>query len=205
MQLTEELIAVVSFGVLILYHVHLVWRIKTAPMSVTMGLARRIRSLWVHTIMSGKMDILAIQTLRNWTMGATFLASAAILLGLGSFNLALNAGEAGEIRLISHPLWVVKVGVLGTNFFAAFFNFTICVRYFNHVGMMINVLDKEGNSGFPPNAIKSILERGANHYSVGMRLLYLSIPLVMWLFGGWWLAAGTVGLLVTLYFLDRGL
>jgi hypothetical protein len=33
--------------------------------------------LWVHANMDSQKDILAIQTLRNWTMAATFQASAA--------------------------------------------------------------------------------------------------------------------------------
>ncbi|MBF0170950.1 MAG: DUF599 domain-containing protein [Nitrospinae bacterium] len=205
MELSEEIIAAVSFGALVAYHLHLTWRIRTAPLTVTMGLARRIRSLWVHTLMAGKLDILAIQTLRNWTMGATFLASASILLGLGAFNLALSAGQNGDLSTLPHSYWMVKLGALGIDFFASFFCFTISVRYFNHVGMMINVLDTEGEAGFPPEAVQSILERGAVSYSVGMRLLYLTIPLVMWMFGPWWLAGSSAGLLMALVWLDRGL
>lgn len=205
MELSEELIVIASFAALILYHVHLTWRIKTAPLTVTMGLARRIRRLWVKTLMEAKLDILAVQTLRNWTMGATFLASATILLGLGAFNLALTADKAGELPHIAHTAWVIKLGALGIDFFASFFSFSICVRYFNHVGMMINVLDKEGRPGFPPEAVHMILERGAVAYSVGMRLLYLTVPLVMWMFGAWWLAGSAVALLIALFLLDRGL
>lgn len=205
MSLSEVSVALLAFGLLLAYHLHLFWRMKNAPMAVSLGLAQRIRSLWVRTLMKGKMDILAVQTLRNWTMGATFLASASILLGLGSFNLAISADQAGEIPQIAHTAWVVKLGALGIDFFASFFAFSLCVRYFNHVGMMINVLDEEGNSGFSQKEVESILHRGAIAYSTGMRLLYLSAPLVMWMFGGWWLLGGAVGLLVALILLDRGL
>lgn len=205
MQALEPFIAPLSFGMLLTYHLVLVWQIRTAPLTVTLGLARRIRTLWVRTIMEGRQDILAVQTLRNWTMGATFLSSASILLGLGAVNLAFMAERTGELPAGDHALWMSKLAALGVLFLSSFFSFTIAVRYFNHVGMMITLLDREHNPGFPPEAVQSILERGATQYSLGMRLLYHSIPLSLWLFGPWWLLAGSVALIVALVWLDRGL
>jgi len=67
----------------LVYHVHLYRKMRSDPLSTALGLARRTRALWVQTIMKGGKDILPVQTLRNWTMAATFLASAAILIGPG--------------------------------------------------------------------------------------------------------------------------
>jgi uncharacterized membrane protein len=204
METLDYLLAAVSFGLLAAYHTNLVLKIRRNPLSVTMGLARRIRTLWVRTIMRGRLDILAVQTLRNWTMAATFLASAAILLGLGTFNLAFVAERAGEIPHIAHTVWLLKIAIIGMNFLISFFNFSVALRYFNHTGMMINVLDDAGKQGFHPEAVLSILERGTNHYSIGMRLLYLAIPLSLWLFGTIWLFFSSLALLAALILLDRG-
>ena len=77
---------------------------------------------------------------------SSFLASTAILIGLGIFNLALTADKQGELSLlvgplsIDHPvLWTTKLVLLGIDFLIVFFNFTLAVRYYNHTGFMINL------------------------------------------------------------------
>ena len=199
-----------ALPLLVLYHVHLYRKMRSDPMSTSLGLSRRTRVLWVHTIMDGKKDILAIQTLRNWTMAATFLASAAILIGLGIFNLALTADKQGELSLLmgpfasGHPgLWTAKLILLGIDFLFAFFSFTLAVRYFNHTGFMIN-LPCNSSTDINVEDVVEILERGGTHYTLGMRAYYMTVPLALWLFGPLWLMAGTVLMIATLYRIDRG-
>ena len=195
---------------LVLYHVHLYHKMSNDPLSTSLGLSRRTRVLWVHSIMDGQKDILAIQTLRNWTMAATFLASAAILIGLGIFNLALTADKQGELSLMMGPLasdhprlWTAKLILLGVDFLFAFFSFTLAVRYFNHTGFMIN-LPRNANTDISVEDVVEILERGGTHYTLGMRAYYMTIPLALWLFGPLWLMAGTLLVIASLYRLDRG-
>ncbi len=198
------------FLMLVLYHVHLYRKMRSDPLSTSMGLAKRTRALWVKTIMSGGKDILAVQTLRNWTMSATFLASTAILIGLGIFNLAVTADKQGEISLIishfssNHPgLWLAKLIILGADFLFAFFNFTVALRYFNYAGFMINLPTNAGTELSVEDVI-DILDRGGTHYTFGMRSYYLALPLALWLFGPLWLLAGTLLLIGALFRLDRG-
>lgn len=195
---------------LVIYHIYLYRKMRDDPLSTSLGLARRTRALWVSAIVDGRKDILAIQTLRNWTMAATFLASAAILIGLGIFNLALTADKQGELSLLigpfasDHPaLWTGKLILLGADFLFAFFSFTLAVRYFNHTGFMIN-LPREANTGISIDDVSEILERGGTHYMLGMRAYYMTIPLALWLFDPLWLMAGTLLLIVGLYRIDRG-
>ncbi len=195
---------------LVLYHVYLYRKIRSDPLSTSLGLAHRTRGLWVQAIITGGKDILAVQTLRNWTMAATFLASTAILIGLGIFNLAVTADKQGELSLLishfssDHPgLWLGKLILLGVDFLFAFFNFTLAVRYFNHTGFMIN-LPVNANTGITVKDVAEILDRGGIHYTLGMRGYYLSIPLTLWLFGPLWLLAGTLVLVAVLHWLDRG-
>jgi uncharacterized membrane protein len=200
----------VALLLLLMYHVYLYHKIRSDPLSTSLGLAHRIRALWVHNIMQGNKDILAIQTLRNWTMAATFLASTAILIGLGIFNLAITADKQGELSLLinhfgnDHPgLWLGKLILLGADFLFAFFNFTLAVRYFNHTGFMIN-LSTDAHTEISVGDVVKILERGGTHYTLGMRGYYLAIPLALWLFGPLWLLAGTLLLVAALFQLDRG-
>ena len=180
------------------------------PVLTSQGLARHTRSLWVRSIMKNNKDILAVQTLRNWTMASTFLASTAIIIGLGIFNLALTADKQGELSLligplsIDHPvLWTTKLVILGIDFLIVFFNFTLAVRYYNHTGFMINLPTDEPGVVSVEGVIK-ILDRGGTHYTLGMRGYYLAIPLALWLFGPLWMLTGTLLLIAVLYRLDRG-
>jgi uncharacterized membrane protein len=199
-----------AFLLLALYHFHLYHKMRDDPLSTSLGLARRIRVLWVHSVMEGGKDILAIQTLRNWTMASTFLASAAILIGLGIFNLALTADKQGELSLMMGPLasghpvmWTAKLILLGVDFLFAFFSFTLAVRYFNHTGFMINLPNNLDTEITVDDVIK-ILERGGTHYTLGMRAYYMTVPLALWLFGPLWFMAGTLLMIISLYRLDRG-
>ena len=199
-----------AISLLAAYHVYLFLKTRRRPTSTSLGLARRTRALWVQSVMKHNKDILAVQTLRNWTMASTFLASTAILIGLGIFNLALTADRQGELSLligplsIDHPaLWTTKLVLLGLDFLIVFFNFTLAVRYYNHTGFMINLPVDEPGSASIEDVIK-ILDRGGTHYTLGMRGYYLSIPLALWLFGPLWLLAGTLLLIAVLYQLDRG-
>jgi uncharacterized membrane protein len=200
----------VSLLLLALYHVQLYHKMSKEPLSTSLGLARRARVLWVTNIVRGNKDILAVQTLRNWTMAATFLASTAIIIGLGIFNLALTADKQGELSLlISHfgsnqpRLWLAKLIILGVDFLFTFYNFTLAVRYFNHTGFMIN-LPADASTEISIDDVADILERGGTHYMLGMRGYYLAIPMTLWLFGPLWLLAGTLVLVSALYRLDRG-
>ena len=195
---------------LVAYYVHLYHKTRNDPLSTALGLARRTRALWVQAMMKGSKDIVAVQTLRNWTMAATFLASAAILIGLGIFNLAVTADKQGELSHLiapfssAHPgLWLVKLIILGADFLFAFFNFTLAVRYYNHTGFMIN-LPVDSSMEITVEDVIQILDRGGTHYTLGMRGYYLAIPLALWLIGPLWLLAGTLLLITILYRLDRG-
>ena len=143
-------------------------------------------------------------------MAATFLASAAILIGLGIFNLALTADKQGELSLLIGPLasnhpgfWLSKLILLGIDFLFAFFNFTLAVRYYNHTSFMIN-LPSDTKTDISVDNVIEILERGGMHYTLGMRAYYMTIPLALWLFGPLWLMAGTILIITVLYRLDRG-
>ena len=164
LQLVEYGIGPAAIFFLLAYHAFLYIKMRRNPLSTSQGLARRTRALWVQSVMTGKKDILAVQTLRNWTMASTFLASTAIIVGLGIFNLALTADRQGELSLligplsVDHPtLWTAKLAILGIDFLVAFFNFTLSVRYFNHTGFMIN-LPGDDTSGVGVEDVIKILD-----------------------------------------------
>jgi len=208
LQTSEFKLSAIAFILLILYHLYIIYKTRHDPMATAVGLANHVRKLWLKRVIADDKDILAVQTLRNWTMASTFLASTAILIGLGIFNLALTADKQGELSLLiglyasHHPsLWTGKLLLLGCNFLIAFFNFTLAIRYFNHSVFMINLPDDEATNVASQSVINT-LNRGGLHYTYGMRGYYLSMPLALWLFGPIWFLSGTIILIVALYHLD---
>jgi uncharacterized membrane protein len=165
--------------------------------------------MWVKEIIQDKRDILAIQTLRNQTMAATFLASTAILISLGSFSAAFRPGVFSEmshgLNLLgtkTETLWMIKLMLLGLLFFFTFFNFTLSIRYYNHTGFMINT-SAQNDATVSEKAVTQIINHGALHYTIGMRGFYLSIPMALWLFGPVWMLIGSLVLIAVLSRLDR--
>jgi uncharacterized membrane protein len=200
------LTAVVMLG---LYHLYLKYQIKHHPMKTAVGITNYLRGLWVQSIMADKRDILAVQTLRNWVMASSFLASTAILIGLGLLSLLFKPEHLTEIPfnfeiIISRlkTISLIKMVLLIINFFVAFYSFCLAIRYYNHVNFMINVPYRIDPMVEPDNVAK-VLNLGMHHYTIGMRTYYFAIILTLWLFGPMWMILGTMILLPILYKLDR--
>jgi uncharacterized membrane protein len=200
--------AVTSLITLVAYHIYLVYMVRTKPLKTSIGLTNRLRRRWVETVIEEKRDILAVQTLRNWVMAASFLASTAILLAIGILSVAFRSEKlsaiAQAVNLVgsqSETLWFVKLLLLTIDFFFAFFNFSLAIRYYNHAGFMINV-PRDRDSLVSPEYTALVLEHGTLHYTVGMRGYYLAIPFALWLFGPTWLLIGTIVLVAVLRKLD---
>jgi hypothetical protein len=66
---------VLSVAVIAAYHFYLFWRLAHGDAHYTVQAVQAdARRHWVESVMRDKRDILAVQTLRNSTMAATFLA-----------------------------------------------------------------------------------------------------------------------------------
>src|SRR3989339_1857415 len=78
-----------SVLLVIAYHLFLRRKIRKSPTYTVQAINRIARTAWVETIMhDSKKDLLAVQTLRNSTMAATFLASTSVLLIIGVLTLS---------------------------------------------------------------------------------------------------------------------
>jgi uncharacterized membrane protein len=198
-----------SFLILGIYHLHWIYRIYRRPMSTSVGITNHLRGHWVESVMEERRDILAVQTLRNWTMAASFLASTGILICLGLLSVAASPQKMAEITpglnaLVSEhrALWLFKLMVLIIDFFFIFFSFCLSIRYLNHVNFMINVPSNLAHK-ITPEYVTESLNRGMMHYTMGMRGYYFSVLLFLWLFGPIWMLLGTIVITIILYHLDR--
>lgn len=210
MTLSNEFItSSVAFALFGIYHVYLAITVRRTPLKTALGTTNAMRQIWAKTIFENKKDIAAIQTLRNHIMAASFLASTAILISLGVLGMTtspdLFTNASGAIQLLGgqNEFYIlIKFIILALDLFIAFFNFTLTIRYFNHASYVI-IFTENDNPTFNHNFLALIMGRGSLHYFIGMRGLYLTIPLFLWVFGGLWLLAGVIVLILAIYFLDQ--
>jgi uncharacterized membrane protein len=200
-----------SAAMVALYYLFLLRHARRDPHYTIHGVNDTARTRWVEYVMANPTrDVMAVQTLRNFTMSATFMASSAALLILGTLTLT-GQGEtlartwhAVSVGGSSSPeIWIVKIMVLLCAFIAAFFAFTWTVRLLNHVVFMINVPDAAAYPGMGPRHVAHRLVRAGHFYSLGIRAFLAAVPLAFWLFGPLYLVAATIGLIVILHYVER--
>ena len=105
----------------------------------------------------------------------------------------------------SPQLWILKVMCLLADFLVAFFAYAMSMRLANQVLFMLNVPHRDQGilPALSPECVAKRLVRAGNMVAIGMRAYLFAIPLVFWLFGSIFLALATVGLVITLNYLDR--
>jgi uncharacterized membrane protein len=193
------------------YHIYLRVRVRRDPAYTIQSVSNDARAAWVENIMADKSNgVLAVQTLRNSTMAATFLASTAILLMMGTMNLIQNSGSKGSILAslqngiaAGNDFEQIKLLILLATFFWAFFSFSMALRLYNHVGYLINSSNEKHHFYPSPHYVSRLLNRSGSYYSLGMRAYYISVPLVFALFNPYYMVIACIGLIFALYHIDR--
>lgn len=181
------------------YHIYLWYKVRTEPFSTIVGTNSRARRSWVAAIMKDneKKNILAVQTLRNTIMGATLMATTCILLCAGlaavlsstySIKKPLNDAVFG-----SHGDFTValKYVTILTIFLFAFFSHSLSIRFINQVNILINSPQDPSSDDFggigsfvtTPEYVSELLEKAFLLNTVGNRLFYMGLPLMLWIFG----------------------
>lgn len=140
----------------------------------------------------------------NWdpTLGLVMLG-ALIAAGLLGFLVSVDkiSTLVLEVNVLGSQdagLLTLKLVLLIANFFAAFFNFTLSLRFYNYVALDIGAADQSASQEERKEIVGHLI-RAANHYTWGMRGYYLCIPILLWIFGPLWLLAGSVLTTVALY------
>lgn len=207
--LRELLLALGGLGLLIVYHLLHALELAYRPQRTSFGRNSRIRRRWVEETIARRADILAVQTLRNWTMAATFLASTAIVLALGLMSVVLTTDALETLKrgfdpFASHApeLALVKAVLIVLVLLVVFICFTLSLRYYNHAAFLINAPPGDDPEVGVETANRA-LSRGAGAYNLGMRGWYLALPLFLWLLGPTWLLASAVLMILVVYRLDH--
>jgi len=193
---------VVFLGFTIGYHTFYHYMVRRRPSLIFKGKINIVRRAWVAKIFEENTGIVAVQTLRNVTMAASFLTSASVILIGGLISLLLNLEATqhifieGDVPRITEPVLALKLINLIALFVASLFYFSLCVRLLNHIAMLL---------GAPPAAIRdamgedavqfvySLYAKAGRHYTFGMRSVYFLIPAVLWFVGPSLCILATVG------------
>ena len=202
---------IISCLLILAYYIYLGWRTRRAPNYSVHTLNARVRKQWVGMIMGkGTMGILAVQTLRNSVMAANFMASTAILLIIGTLNLSEKIGQWALdwhpnvlAYTVSSELWQIKLGLLLLDFSIAFYYFSMAIRFFNHVGYMINLPDDGSTSNALSMQTCVYLNRAGSCYTFGVRTFFFSLPIILWFLGPYFLMLATLMLIAALAMLDK--
>lgn len=207
----ETLALIVSIVLVLSYYLFLFRRGRRSADATIHALNARARLLWVRHVMNNETkDLMAVQTLRNMVMAATFKATSALVLIVGTLSLV---GEAEARAKTWHVLsmagaqapewWLVKLMSLLLVLIAAFFAFAMVIRQLNHVMFMVSLPKTAAQGAFSPDRVAQHLNQAGMYYTVGMRAFFVMVPLAFWLFGPWFLVVATVGLIAVLFCLDR--
>ena len=96
----------------------------------------------------------------------------------------------------------------------AFFFFAQAMRFLNHTCILVNVniteeelskLDTKAEMAYrvlSADVVGDLINRGAFCNTAGLRMFYLSFPLIAWIGGPWYLIVATVLLVIILRHLD---
>ncbi|EXC32773.1 hypothetical protein L484_019887 [Morus notabilis] len=185
-------VILVPLGFLIVagYHVWLWHKVRTQPESTIIGINANGRRFWVSAIVKDneKKNILAVQTLRNTIMGSTLMATTSILLCSGlaavisstySVKKPLNDtvyGAHGDFMV------ALKYVTLLTIFLFSFLCHSLSIRFINQVNILINS-PQDDTSLVTTAYIAELLEKGYLLNTIGNRLFYAALPLLLWIFG----------------------
>lgn len=195
-------VILVPLGLLVCmaYHLWLWHKVRTQPLTTIIGTNAKARRFWVSAMMKDneKKNILAVQTLRNTIMGSTLMATTSILLSSGlaavissTYSVKRSIDDAvygahGEFML------ALKYVTLLLFFLVSFLCHSLSIRFVNQVNFLINCPLVGATQPLPewqgvitPQAwyVSELLEKGIMLNTVGNRIFYAAMPLLMWIFG----------------------
>ncbi|MBI5192876.1 MAG: DUF599 domain-containing protein [Nitrospirae bacterium] len=195
------------------YHIFYYYRVARLPKNIFKGKINIIRRTWVENMLNPGNAIVAVQTLRNIHMAASFLASSSIVF-IGSilylvFNIEQTAGIVrgrGTITIDDYIIFI-KLSALIVMFLLSLLNFSLCIRLLNYLVILIGaspatIEDTMGMSAV--DYIHKMFSTAGIHYTFGIRGFYYTIPLMAWFLGPWLFFALTILVLLLCLKLDYG-
>ncbi len=133
MELIDIIALVINIVLFVGYNIFFFYKSFYLRSSDTLtGWTSKVRARWVQeTSLKKGGDILAIQTLRNWILAATFLATVAITISFGLLAFLAQAARSSGLpdlsadslvhKILTDPLAGLKTILIISGNFTAFF------------------------------------------------------------------------------------
>ena len=154
-----------------------------------------------------KKSILAVQSLRNTLMGSIFTASIAILVNLSLaalINNTLSVSHLFNTEIFgsqSGRIYALKYGSASLFLLVSFLCSSMALGYLIDANFLINAsADVQFSSD--PAYTHTIFERGFGLALIGNRVLCVTFPMLLWMFGPLPVALSSAALVWGLYELD---
>lgn len=154
-----------------------------------------------------KKNILVAQSLRNLIMGSTLMATTSILLSAGLAAIISSTYSVkkplDDVLYGAHGEFMeaLKYVTLLTIFLFSFFCHTLSIRFLNQLSLLI-CTPQDAISLVTPDYLNVILERGTTLNTVGNRIFYSALPLLLWIFGPVLVLLCSLAMLLVFYNLD---
>lgn len=207
------------------------WRYKTRPLSLSLGVNLSERFTWVLRYLATKnAELTVAHSIRNSIIGTTFFSSSSLLVSWGLLRPIISSAIA-QASSLDDPTTVhsiisfvnatndVKVLALSGVFFAAFLSFAVSVRHFTHISFLLCAFsnkdpDRQTQTDeeyrlavhrWEPrvkDSVISLMTRATIMYHIGLRCFYTFVPLSLWLLGTPGLFFGTIIYLILLSYND---
>src|SRR4030067_2166731 len=163
------------------YHAYYYFKVARLPRDIFKGKINIIRRTWVENMLRPGHTIIAVQSLRNINMAASFLASSSIVF-IGSilyiiFNIEQTSGivtGTGTIALPDYHLFFKLLTVM-VMFLLSLLNFTLCIRLLNYLVILIGASPETIELTMKVSAVDYITKmfsKSGIHYTFGIRGFY---------------------------------
>ncbi|KAL6281634.1 hypothetical protein ACE6H2_018515 [Prunus campanulata] len=135
-----------------------------------------------------KNGVLIIQTLRNNIMASSLLATTAITLSSVISLFVSTSSSSSSDRTVPQqlvytiPLSSIKYFCILLCFLVGFLCNVQSTRYFAHASFLATLPTGKDKTDYIEYVLTTV-NRGSYFWSLGLRAFYLSIPLVLWIFG----------------------
>ncbi|KAG0479937.1 hypothetical protein HPP92_010555 [Vanilla planifolia] len=150
-----------------------------------------------------KKTVMAVQSLRNILMGSTMVATSSFLICCGL--LAFTSTVSDKRRLVLSSMNRVEVtrkcAVLVPAFLTVFFCHVLSITFLNQVTMVVNILIQQ-ECKITVEQATLMLAKGMLMTTIGNRLFFAAMPLVLWLYSPVLVFACSVLIVAALFSVD---
>ncbi|XP_018480339.2 LOW QUALITY PROTEIN: uncharacterized protein LOC108851409 [Raphanus sativus] len=221
---TDSVLVPLSVFIAVGYHVFLWNTFKHNPSRTSLGIDSSKRKSWFRDIKEGddKTGMLAVQSLRNKKMVTILTATVSILILLSLAAVTNNAFKASHLFTTADDIvlgsknptiFVLKYASTSLLLAVSFFFSSLSVSYLMDANFLINAIAKmhEGDcdcdyeltgTGSFREYTRLVLERGFFMAMIGNRVMCVSVPLLLWMFGPLPVFVSSLGLVWVLYQID---